>query len=70
MNAAMMTLGDCARRLGVRRTALQYAVEKMGIQERGRAGILRLFSEDQLPVMKAALGTVRRRAPVAQHVGA
>ena len=58
----MMTLGECARRLGVQRTALQYAVEKAGIGERGRAGILRLFSEDQLPVMKAALGTVRGRA--------
>ena len=57
----LLTLGDIARRLGVRRAQLQYAVEKVGIRERGRAGILRLFSPDQIPVIEAALGTVRSR---------
>lgn len=63
-----MTLGDIARQLGEKRTRVQYAVEKAGIPERGRAGILRLYSADQLPVIQAALETVRphkRREPEA-----
>jgi DNA-binding transcriptional MerR regulator len=59
----LMTIGDIARKLGVARTRLEYAVEKAGIQERGRAGILRLFSPDQVPVIEAALATVRSRRP-------
>lgn len=61
--ANLLTLGDAARRIGVQRTRLQYAVEKCGIRERARAGILRLFSEDQLPVMEAALATIKVRTP-------
>ena len=57
--AELMTLGDIARELGVARSRLGYAVEKVGLQERGRAGILRLFSRDQIPAMRAALETVR-----------
>ncbi len=58
----LLTVGDVARRLGVPRARIDYAMEKAGIQERSRAGILRLFSEDQLPVIRAALNTVRTRA--------
>ena len=59
----LLTVGDVARRLEVARSRIDYAVTKAGIQERGRAGILRLFSPDQLPVIEAALGTVRTRTP-------
>lgn len=55
----LMTIGELARRLGVARTRLHYAIEKAGIRECGRAGILRLFSADQIPVIEAALTTVR-----------
>lgn len=58
----MMTVGDVARELGVPRAKIDYALEKSGIRERSRAGILRLFASDQLPVIKAALATVRTRA--------
>ena len=62
----LMTIGDIARKLGIARTRLEYAIEKAGIRERSRAGILRLFSSDQVPVIEAALATVRtRRAHVA-----
>lgn len=61
MGTGLLTLGDVARQLGVRRAQVQYAVEKSGIQERGRAGIFRLFSADQVPVIEAALFTVRER---------
>ena len=57
----LMTIGDIGRKLGVARTRLEYAIEKAGIRERGRAGILRLFSPDQVPVIEAALATVRTR---------
>ena len=55
------TVGDIARRIGVPRARVDYALDKGGIRERGRAGILRLFSIDQIPVIEAALGTVRTR---------
>lgn len=53
------TIGQIARQLGVARSRLDYAVSKVGIKERGRAGIIRLFSPDQIPSMRAALETVR-----------
>lgn len=59
----VLTLGDVARRLGVARTRVDYAIAKVGIRERGRAGVLRLFSEDQVPVIEAALSTVRENRP-------
>ncbi len=59
----LLTIGDVARKLGIARTRLDYAVDKAGIRERGRAGILRLFSRDQIPVMEAALGAVRPHRP-------
>ncbi len=57
----LLTVGDIARRIGVPRAQVDYALDKGGIRERTRAGILRLFSPDQIPVIKAALATVRSR---------
>ena len=65
----LVTLGEIARRMGVRRSRVDYAVEKAGIQERGRAGILRLFSTSQIPVIEAALSTVRTRRPATSVKG-
>ena len=65
----LVTLGEIARRMGVRRSRVDYAVEKAGIQERGRAGILRLFSTNQIPVIEAALSTVRTRRPATSVQG-
>ena len=56
-----LTTGQLAERLGVPRSRVEYAIQKAGIRERGRAGILRLFSLDQVPVIEAAIGTIRRR---------
>ena len=58
----MLTVGDVARKLGVPRARVDYALDKAGIRERGRAGILRLFAADQVPVIQAALRTVKVRA--------
>ena len=60
----LLTVGDVARKLGVPRARVDYALDKAGIRERARAGILRLFSPDQLPVIEAALGTVRVRRDI------
>ncbi len=57
----LLTVGDVARSLGVPRSRVDYALDKGGIRERSRAGILRLFHVDQLPVIEAALKTVRTR---------
>ncbi len=57
----MLTVGDIARRVKEPRARVAYAIEKCGVQERARAGILRLFSEDQVTVIEAAIATVRRR---------
>lgn len=62
MTANLMTVGAIAREIGVPRARVDYALEKGGIRERGRAGILRLFAPDQIPVIKAALATVRTRS--------
>ena len=57
--AELLTIGDIARQLGIARSRLDYAVAKVGIRERGRAGILRLYGHDQIPSMRAALESVR-----------
>lgn len=55
----MLTVGEIARAVGEPRARVDYAIEKAGIRERRRAGILRLFGRDQVPVIEAALRTVR-----------
>ena len=64
----LMTVGDVARQLGLSQSRVNYAIDKAGIRERGRAGILRLFSPDQVPVIRAALATIRekRSAPATE----
>lgn len=67
-----LTIGQIARQLSVARSRLDYAVMKVGLRERGRAGIIRLFSPDQIPSMRAALETVRphRTREEGSHVAA
>lgn len=60
MAANLMTVGDVAREIGEPRPRVQYAIEKIGLTPRCRAGILRLFSRDQIPAIVAALGTIRQ----------
>lgn len=65
----LLTVGDVAKKLGLPRSRVDYAIEKAGIRERHRAGILRLFSVDQLPIIEAALATVRSRGQKIEAVG-
>ena len=60
----MLTTGTIAKKLGVTRAKVSYAIEKGKIEPFMRAGIARLFAVDQLPAIEAALesiGTQKRR---------
>lgn len=57
----LMTTGDLANHLDVPRWKIDYVITKSGIRERSRAGILRLFSDQQLPEFREALAALRIR---------
>lgn len=57
----MVTTGEIAKNAGVPRARVDYAIEKVGISERARAGIIRLFSHDQIPAIEAAIASIRVR---------
>ena len=65
----LLTSGEVARRLGVPQARLNYALERSGIQEQHRAGILRLYSQEQVPEIEAALNAVRSRKGTRQEGG-
>ena len=50
-----LTLGDVARRLKLPANRVDYAIRAYRIEPVARAGILRLFSEDQLERIAAAV---------------
>ena len=50
-----LSTGDVARRLGCARWEVAYALERSGIQPVGRAGGVRLFGEDQVSAIAAAV---------------
>ena len=54
-NKKLLTLGEISRRLGAPRHVVDYAIQRYGIKETQRAGILRLFSEDRLESIKNAI---------------
>lgn len=51
----LMTLREIARECGVRTHVAKYAIAEYRIEPRQRAGIIRLFSADQLPAIQAAI---------------
>lgn len=56
----LLTTGDLVRLTGERLHRLRYALDSARIEPRQRAGIVRLFSADQLPAIFSALGRTRR----------
>lgn len=58
-----LTLTQVARRVGSHPAAVAYAIQKAGIREKSRAGIIRIFGEDQLDEIMEALRNVRHRRP-------
>ena len=61
--ARLLTLGQMADRLGVPQHRAKYALTQYGIRPTGRVGILRVWSEDDLPRLERAL------AEIASHRG-
>ena len=51
----LYTLGELARRLNVPANRLDYAIRRYGIEPATRAGILRLFSEEQIEQIASAV---------------
>lgn len=60
----LYTVGELARRCGVSFAQIKYALDASGIQPACRAGIFRLFSEQQIPEVEKAVNRTARR-PVA-----
>ncbi len=59
--ASYFTTGDVARRLGVPRATVSYALERDRIQPAARAGLVRLFSTEQWPEVVKAVRLIQRR---------
>jgi hypothetical protein len=61
-----LTLGDLRKELpGVREHQLKYAIASYRIEPVRRAGIIRLWHRDQLPLIRSALSRIAGRREVA-----
>lgn len=58
---SLLTTGDIAKQLGVHRQCVIYALERSGIRERSRAGIVRLLDANQVPAIQAAVEAIREK---------
>lgn len=56
-----LTLGEVARRLGENDNRVKYAIGAYRIEPTARVGILRCWTEDDLPRIKSALARVAAR---------
>ena len=54
----LFTLGQLAERLDVSTHRLKYAVDQYRIVPVGRVGIIRVWSEDQIPSIRSALARI------------
>lgn len=54
----LLTLGQLAQRLGVSIHRVKYAIESYRIEPVTRIGIIRVWSEDDLPRIKSAISRV------------
>jgi len=51
----LLTTGNIANKLGVDRDAVNYALRRANVAPVGRAGIVRLFSEDSVEAVRKFL---------------
>ena len=54
----LLTLRDASRRLNVKTYRLRYALDQHPVEPRQLAGIIRLWSADQIPALAASLARV------------
>jgi DNA-binding transcriptional MerR regulator len=60
----LLTIRDVARECGVRVHRAKYAIAENGIEPHQRAGNMRLFSPQQIPVIKSALSRIENHREV------
>jgi predicted transcriptional regulator len=60
-NTSLLTVGAIARETGQPLHRVRYALESYRIEPLQRAGILRLFSREDLPRIKSALDRIANR---------
>lgn len=60
-----LTVGDICRETGEKTHRVKYAIDTYRIDPIGRAGILRVFSPDQLPQIRSALARIAGRREAA-----
>lgn len=63
------TTGSIARKLGIDRDVVNYALRKGKVAPIGRAGIVRLFEPKAVNVVKKMLASKRRRSPDRRQEG-
>ena len=61
-DAKLLTITDLSRELRVKRHVLKYALEESDIQPIQRAGIVRLWSREQIPLIQSQLDHTKREA--------
>jgi hypothetical protein len=61
-----LTVGDIAKELDIDRDAASYAIRKANIQPVGRAGIVRLFSDSTVEIVKNFINSKKRSSEVSQ----
>ena len=59
-----MSLGQVATKLGETPSRIKYAIALYRIPERQRAGIIRLWTDEDLPTIRSALRRVAERSRV------
>ena len=58
-NAELFTLGQLAEKLDVSTHQLKYAIEQYRIKPKMRVGIIRVWSEDSIPLIESALARIQ-----------
>jgi DNA-binding transcriptional MerR regulator len=54
----LLTLGEISERLGVSTHRLKYAIEQYKIPPTRRVGIIRVWSDDKIPLIQKALAQI------------
>ena len=55
------TIGDLARRYGLNKHQINYALGSGGIEAAHRVGIFRMFTDEQLPLIEAELARIAKK---------
>lgn len=61
LNPKLLTLGQLAKRLNVSIHQLKYAIEQNNIEPVTRVGIIRVWSEENIPLIESALRRIAGR---------